>query len=65
MLLYLLLMNFSSSIEKLSISFLIDLIELGRIILVKVSCRINIPKSPNWLWIIENSNFLILNLTLF
>ena len=37
----------------------IDLRELGRTILVKVSCCIKIPKSPNWLWIIENSNFLI------
>ena len=48
---------------KVDLSFegtaLIDLTELGRIILVKVSFCIKIPKSPNWLWIIENSKFLI------
>ena len=48
---------------KVDLSFegtaLIDLTELGRIILIKVSCCIKIPKSPNWLWIIENSKFLI------
>jgi len=38
---------------------LIDLMELGSIILANVFCLVKIPKSPNWLLIIENSNFLI------
>jgi len=33
--------------------------ELGSIILANVFCFVKIPKSPNWLLIIENSNFLI------
>ena len=32
---------------------------LGSTIFVKVLYLIKIPKSPNWLWTIENSNFLI------
>ena len=44
---------------------LMDLRELGSIILVKVFCFIKIPKSPNFLlWIIENSNFLIFSIML-
>jgi len=43
---------------------LIDLIEFGSIRLVKDLCLIKIPKSPNWLWTIENSNFLIFSIKL-
>ena len=38
---------------------LIDLMELGSIFLANVFCLVKIPKSPNWLLMIENSNFLI------